>query len=252
MVSESSGEPLQLIVDEWNIVCLGSEQTCAEKRATLKRDAAELTLSNGYVLPGLTGLTRGLGMREIAMLDSTGDGEVAGQKISDPESVNYAKYGAWLDGRTFARARLGGVTRAVSPLLADASGFVTGVSVEVLTSGKKGITDGGIVQGDVTLHLNLGEATKSSEGSVRNGIKNLRNMLGDGKGKHNETVYGRVATGELPLVVNCNNKVSSFFLFKMCFLMTSRLSMTCCSLCSSKRITLRRGLWFWVARRPHM
>lgn len=150
-------------------------------------------------------------MTEIAMLDSTSDGQASNQKIGDPESLVYAKYGVWLDGKEFARARLGGVTRAISLPLADGSGFVQGVSVEFLTSGKKTITDGGIVQGDVALHLALGDATKHSEGTVSNGIHHLRKMLEDGKGKHNETLYGRVAAGKLPLVVNCNNKVRSCY-----------------------------------------
>ncbi|KAJ4858939.1 amidohydrolase family domain-containing protein [Trichoderma breve] len=197
------------VIDDGEISCFGSAGTCAEARSKLEQNGKKvlhLSLQNGHVLPGLTAVTRALGMSEIAMLDSTGDGQAANQKIGDPESLVYAKYGLWLDGKSFARARLGGVTRAISLPLADASGFVQGVSVEFLTSGKKSLTDGGIVQGDVALHLSLGDATKQSEGTVSSGIHHLRKMLEDGKGKHNETLYGRVAAGKLPLVVQSNNK----------------------------------------------
>lgn len=209
-LAQVDDEPLKLIVEDGEIACFGSATTCAEvgSKFELKgKKALRLSLQNGHVLPGLTAVTRALGMSEIAMLDSTGDGQAANQKIGDPESLVYAKYGVWLDGKAFARARLGGVTRAISLPLADASGFVQGVSVEFLTSGKKSLTDGGIVQGDVALHLSLGDATKQSEGTVSNGIHHLRKMLEDGKGKHNETLYGRVAAGKLPLVVHSNNKV---------------------------------------------
>ncbi|EHK24608.1 carbohydrate esterase family 9 protein [Trichoderma virens Gv29-8] len=208
-LAQVGDEPLKLIVEDGEISCFGSAVTCAEAGSRFEqkgKKALHISLQNGHVLPGLTALTRALGMTEIAMLDSTGDGQASGQRIGDPESVVYAKYGVWLDGKEFARARLGGVTRAISLPLADASGFVQGVSVEFLTSGKKSLTDGGIVQGDVALHLALGDATKHSEGTVSNGIAHLRKMLEDGKGKHNETVYGRVAAGRLPLVVNSNNK----------------------------------------------
>ncbi|KAL6891472.1 family 9 carbohydrate esterase [Trichoderma longibrachiatum] len=202
-------EPLKLIVEDGAISCFGSTAMCAGAESEFEakgKKALRLSLQNGHVLPGLTAVTRALGLTEIATLDGTGDGQASNQKIGDPESLAYAKYGLWLDGKEFARARLGGVTRAISAPLGDASGFVQGVSVEFLTSGKRSLTNGGIVQGDVALHLNLGDATKSSEGSVSNGIRNLRQMLEDGKGKHNETVYGRVAAGGLPLVVQCNNK----------------------------------------------
>ncbi|PTB56681.1 hypothetical protein M431DRAFT_80456 [Trichoderma harzianum CBS 226.95] len=208
-LAQADDEPLKLIVEDGEISCFGSGDTCAEARSKLEqkgKKALHLSLQNGHVLPGLTAVTRALGMSEIAMLDSTGDGQAANQKIGDPESLVYAKYGLWLDGKSFARARLGGVTRAISLPLADASGFVQGVSVEFLTSGKKSLTDGGIVQGDVALHLALGDATKQSEGTVSSGIRHLRKMLEDGKGKHNETLYGRVAAGKLPLVVQSNNK----------------------------------------------
>ncbi|KAL7798441.1 carbohydrate esterase family 9 protein [Trichoderma ceciliae] len=201
--------PLKLIVENGEISCFGAAAVCAREGSEFERKgkkALHLSLQNGHLLPGLTAVTRALGMSEIAMLDSTGDGQAANQKIGDPESVVYAKYGVWLDGKEFARARLGGVTRAISLPLADASGFVQGVSVEFLTSGKKSLTGGGIVQGDVALHLALGDATKRSEGTVSNGIHHLRKMLEDGKGKHNETLYGRVAAGKLPLVVHSNNK----------------------------------------------
>lgn len=207
--AHADNESLQLIISNGEVICLGSEEACAGSTASVRTTGAvsEIHLENGHLVPGLTALTRGLGMREIAMLDSTGDGEATGQKISDPASVNYAKYGVWLEGKSFARARLGGVTRAISPPLADSAGLVTGVSVAIVTSGKKSLTDGAILKEDVALHLNLGDLTKISEGTVSDGIKHVRKMLDDGKGPDNGTVYGRVASGDLPLVVQCNNKV---------------------------------------------
>lgn len=219
MVNSADAEsPLQLVVSQGDVVCLGLEETCASQISALKATAAvsEIHLENGHLAPGLTALTRGLGMREIATLDSTGDGEASGQRISDPQSVNYAKYGVWLEGKSFARTRLGGVTRAISPPLADSAGLVTGVSVEILTSGKKSLTDGAIVQDDVALHLNLGDLTKISEGTVSDGIKHIRKMLEDGKVKNNETIFGRVSAGELPLVVQCDNKVRLLWSKKAC------------------------------------
>lgn len=208
-VAEAGEGPLDLVIARGNVVCLGSAASCEKQSSELRAtdSAVEISLQNGHVLPGLTAVTGNLGMREILMLDSTGDGTADGQKIDDADSLTYAKYGVWLDGKIFARARLGGVTRAISPPVVEDPSMVQGVSVEILTSGKKSLLDGGIVQGDVALHITLGEETKGSEGTVSNGVQHLRKMLLDGKGKNNETTYGRVAAGELPLVVYCNNRV---------------------------------------------
>ncbi|EHK48366.1 carbohydrate esterase family 9 protein [Trichoderma atroviride IMI 206040] len=220
--AQADNEPLKLVVEDGEISCFGAAASCTEAENKFKTNGNKvlhLSLQNGHVLPGLTAVTRALGMTEIATDESTGDGQASSQKIGDPESLVYAKYGLWLDGKEFARARLGGVTRAISLPTADASGFVQGVSVEFLTSGKKSLTNGAIVRGDVALHLALGDITKQSEGTVSSGVQHLRKMLEDGKGKHNGTMYGRVAAGELPLVVHCNNKydMSQLILIKKDF-----------------------------------
>ena len=130
-----------------------------------------LDLKNGHAVPGLTALSKALGMREIAGDASTGDGAVRNQRISDPSSVAYAKHGIWLDGKLFARARLGGVTRAITAPSADfGRGYISGVSVEIITSGQKSILHGGIVQEDVALHVALDDSVAFVEGAVSAGI----------------------------------------------------------------------------------
>ncbi|KAH6967848.1 carbohydrate esterase family 9 protein [Ilyonectria sp. MPI-CAGE-AT-0026] len=200
-------EELRLVIDDGRIVCLGPPPKCDRWSNALKvrGNPVEISLRNGHLLPGLTAMTGGLGMREIDVIKTTGDGDAVGQSIDDPDSVVYAKYGVWLDGKTFARARLGGVTRAISPPIGDASGFVHGISVEILTSGKRTLFNGGIVQGEVALHVAIDDMTQDSEGTISNGIKRLRKMI-ETRTSRNETVYDRVASGILPLVVYSNNK----------------------------------------------
>lgn len=209
--SAAAASQTEIIINNGEIVCVGSSEQCKNRRAEIEAvgDFAALRLVNGHVAPGMSALTNGLGAREIAMDPSTGDGDAAGQKITDAESVTFAKYGALLDGKAFARARLGGITRAITAPISDGASFVLGVSVEILTGGKKKLLHGGIVQEDVALHVSLGDSAANNEGTVSNGIKKLRKMLSDGLGKNNETVYGRVATGSLPLLVYADNKVSS-------------------------------------------
>ncbi len=200
---------LQIILEDGKILCAGTLETCKDSRAKIeaKEGHVSLTLTNGHVVPGMTALTNALGAREIATDPDTGDGSAGGQSIADPESVLYAKHAASFDGKGFARARLGGITRAITAPVTDGPTFVAGVSVEILTSGRKSLLHGGLVQEDVALHVALGDAAINDEGTGSNGIKKLRKMLSDGVGKNNQTVYGRVATGRLPLLVYAENKV---------------------------------------------
>lgn len=199
----------QIILEDGKVVCAGTLAVCRDSRTRIESTEGygSLRLTNGHVVPGMSALTNALGAREIAMDPNTGDGSASGQDIADPDSLTYAKHAALLDGKNFARARLGGITRAITAPITDAPAFVAGVSVEILTSGKNSLLHGGIVQEDVALHVALGDAAMNDEGTGSNGIKKLRKMLSDGLGKNNETVYGRVATGRLPLLVHADNKV---------------------------------------------
>ena len=63
------------------------------------------------------------------------------------------------------------------------------------------------MQEDVALHVALDDSVAFVEGAVSAGIKKIREMLTDGLTKHNNTVYGQVARGDLPLLVFAQNKV---------------------------------------------
>jgi imidazolonepropionase-like amidohydrolase len=151
-----AGHNLTMVLEDGKLVCLGSENTCVSS----SRHGAIINLENGHVTPGLTALSSVLGLAEITGLEETKDGTVSGQvDVLDVDNVVYAKYGVHLDGKSFKRARIGGVTRAITaPITGD--GFLSGVSVGIKTSGKKTILDGGIFQDDVALHFIIGQEVK--------------------------------------------------------------------------------------------
>lgn len=64
-----------------------------------------------------------------------------------------------LDGKAFKRARIGGVTRAITAPITDTE-LLGGVSVGIKTSGKKTILDGGYFKEDVALHFTIGQEDK--------------------------------------------------------------------------------------------
>ncbi|KAI8162298.1 hypothetical protein K4K49_000887 [Colletotrichum sp. SAR 10_70] len=202
-----SGENLTLVINKGGITCLNTSKNCASAvtQASAEGEVTTLDLSDGHVLPGLTAITSSLGLVEIATEPSTGDGYADFKRDgNDPENLDFAKYGVQLEGKAFARARLGGVTRAISPPVSEA-GFVNGVSVGILTRRGRTLLDGGIFKSEVALHVTLDDGAKASVGTISNAVKKLRKILVDGQGKHNETTFGEVAHGKLPLIIKANN-----------------------------------------------
>ncbi|KAK9417105.1 putative Carbohydrate esterase family 9 protein [Seiridium unicorne] len=203
-ISASGNDNLTLVVDNGEISCLATECGNAVVTAT-GDDAVVLTLQNGHLLPGLTAVTGSLGMTEIALEEETGNGVARVKDVKDPASVDYAKYGVYLDGKTFVRARLGGVTRAITPpefpaVNFEPEGLVQGVSVGIRTLGTKTVLDGGIFQNEIGLHVVIGQASRGV-GSVSMAIKTLRGILDDNRGKNNESAYSLVAEGKMPLII---------------------------------------------------
>lgn len=157
---------LTMVVDHGKIICFDSADRCASSST----DSTTISLKNGHVLPGLTAVSTSLGLQEIASDPSTGDGEFRHSSL-DPNETVYAKYGVHLDGKAFSRARIGGVTQAVTAPLYQ--GFGDGVSVGIKTSGKKTILDGGIFQDDVALHFSVGQGGKGMLRSYLGGVSDL-------------------------------------------------------------------------------
>lgn len=150
---------LTMVLTNNKITCYGSD--CSARISS--SNPTIITLKDGHVLPGLTTVANTLGLAEMLTEESTTDGGVS-LKI-DPlnsDNVVYAKYGVHLEGVAFGRARIGGVTRAITAPLPseDGIGFLRGVSVGFKTGGKRGFLDGGVFSDDVGLHFTLAQAAK--------------------------------------------------------------------------------------------
>ncbi len=151
-----ASDNLTMVIENGKIICFDSEDRCLIASTA----SAKINLNKGFVLPGLTAVSVSLGLSEISGESGTADGVVISKASLDPNETVYAKYGVHLDGRAFARARIGGVTKAITAPLHY--GFVDGVSVGIKTSGKKTILDGGIFQDDVALHFAVGQESKGT------------------------------------------------------------------------------------------
>lgn len=147
---------LTLTLAKGKIQCFGTHEQCIASA-----DGAHIIeLENGYVLPGLIAVSQTLGLVEITGEPSTSDGVVDPRtSISDENTVDYAKYGVHLEARALGRARIGGITKAVTaPILHG--GLLQGVSVGFRTSSKQTVLNGGIFEEEVALHFELSQASK--------------------------------------------------------------------------------------------
>lgn len=205
----TTSDNLTMVIDSGKIVCFDSTAKCA----SITADGPVIALESGHVLPGLTAVSVQLGLAEITTDSATSDGEIKKSAGSDPKHAVYAKYGVHLEGRGFSRARIGGVTRAITAPMSE--GFTTGVSTGIKTSGKKTILDGGIFQDDIALHFSIGQSSKGTDSlpTISSEISKLREIIIENEKTDN--IYGKVANGAIPLVVHADNEYDIMQLIKV-------------------------------------
>lgn len=221
---------LTLVISDGKITCLGPAGGCDPAAAQLyeshlveNNNVVTFSLQDGHVTRGLVAVTSTLGLAEIPMDPATGDGvaDVVKPQDSGEDNMDHAKYGVTLAGgqgrhsgagaKTFARARLGGVTRAVQAPRTQ-GGLVTGVSTGMRTSKQSTLLNGGLFQADVAVHVALGAKAKANEGTVSMGVQRLRALVKSAK-KEDLSTWGLVANGSLPLVIKADSSVISFPFF---------------------------------------
>lgn len=171
-LDEQETDNLVLVVKNNQVPCLGTRSTCLNQFQT-SENFTEIPLRNGHITPGLIAFGNNFGIQEIPSETSTGDGSAghSGDLLDEAKSVHFAKYGVHLHGRAFDRARIGGVTRAVSP--PHGSGVVQGVSVGIRTGPNVTILDKGIWKDDVALHIAVGQDAKGEDTCTNSGMHGL-------------------------------------------------------------------------------
>lgn len=222
--AQSAQENLTMVIADGKVACLGTDVDCRAAATKLRgshdnEHVTSIQLQNGHLSRGLIAVTSSLGIAEISMIPATGDGIV--KTAGSDASADHAKYGVSLGGgksksKTFARARLGGVTRAVQAPVTE-GGLVVGVSTGLRTGVDSTLLNGGLFQEDVAMHVALGEDAKVNVGAVSVAIEKLRELIRAGGKKGvkesdeadaDEDPWVLVANGSLPLVVKADSNVS--------------------------------------------
>ncbi|KAF9872160.1 hypothetical protein CkaCkLH20_10497 [Colletotrichum karsti] len=211
---------LVMVMDNGEIVCLDIASKCVSSHN--EDTTFEINFKNGYVTPGLVAFGNNIGILDISSEPSTGDGSPGrkGSALNEQKDLHYAKYGVHFGGRGFGRARVGGVTRAITaPIFGG--GALRGVSVGLRTSENATVLGGGIWKDEVALHFAIGQEAKGDDTpTISSGIERLRQVLEEGQQtSKQDSVYARAASGTLPLVIYTVNEddISQVILLKRDF-----------------------------------
>ncbi|RIB29900.1 hypothetical protein C2G38_2027283 [Gigaspora rosea] len=149
-----------------------------------------IDLEGGYVLPGIIAVSPALGLAEIELESSASDGQVV--PISSPydsEDIIYAIDGIKLGGKHLESAYKAGVLTAVTAPISSKSVF-TGISMAFKTGARSNHIP--TVSGQISL--------------IRKSL--IKNFA-------QQNIFGRVARGDIPLIVYVDSKDEIASLIKL-------------------------------------
>ncbi|KAK1843196.1 carbohydrate esterase family 9 protein [Colletotrichum chrysophilum] len=216
--SLDTSDHLAMVVTNGEITCLGAESACVSSYEG--GSIVSIKLDNGYITPGLVAFGNNIGILDISSEPSTGDGSPGrkGNALNERKDLHFAKYGVHFGGRGFGRARLGGVTRAVTaPIFGG--GLLQGVSVGLRTAENATVLGGGIWKNEVALHVAIGQEAKGDDTpTISSGVERLRQAIEEGQAVSAQpsSAYVRAANGALPVVVYTDD-ISQIILLKRDF-----------------------------------
>ncbi|GAD96391.1 hypothetical protein SS1G_01113 [Paecilomyces variotii No. 5] len=188
------------VIRNGQIICVGGIECDIFIKQAERDNVPVITVEDGYMLPGLTVVTRQHGLTEMRQEPSTTDGFSTGNIWNRPL---FSKHGIKFDGIHLQRAHRSGVTRIITPPLTK--GSLHGIST-LFRSGAHSVLDrGAIQQGEVALHFTIGHEAKQPESpSITSQISLLRDLLTPSPDLH--PLYQRAAKGRFPVIVHTNNK----------------------------------------------
>ncbi|KAG0286257.1 hypothetical protein BGZ98_005156, partial [Dissophora globulifera] len=192
---------LTVVIEDGEVVCTGQ---CSSAVAALKNAPVYDLGGEGVVLPSLLSVgAPGLGLVEIAMEDSTGDGH---HNLNS--DVVYAADGLKFGGLHMDEAYKAGILTAVTA--PSSQHVIQGVSVAFLTGADNALSSkGAIIKEKVALHVRIGQQSKSSLfPTVSSQIAFLRSSLEKGLAElfHVENEFALAARGKIPLVIEVDNR----------------------------------------------
>ncbi|RIB09352.1 hypothetical protein C2G38_2251437 [Gigaspora rosea] len=206
----SEEENISIIVKDGIIECIGINCMIPSNISSYEI----IDLEGGYVLPGIIAVSPALGLAEIELESSTSDGQVVPiRNPYDAEDMIYAIDGLKLGGKHLESAYKAGVLTAVTAPLSYKAVF-TGISMAFKTGARSILDYEPIISENVALHAQIGTQYKDDRiPTVSGQISLIRKALIKNLARQN--IFGRVARGDIPLVVYVDSKDEIASLIKL-------------------------------------
>ncbi|KAI0355579.1 hypothetical protein OH77DRAFT_1424515 [Trametes cingulata] len=190
-----------VVASRGRVVCSGYDADCASYLSS--PHAKVINLQGGAIQPGLTSSGSSLGLSEIAMEPSTGDGLVLDPLTSNQPHLLDGYISRAVDGLQFGTrnallAYRSGVTISVTSPSQGA--WFSGLSVAFSPGAPHRLAQGAIVGDIVAVHCTLGHGDAGP--SVSTKIATLRRLLIEDLEGEIGQWFKKVANGIIPLVVN--------------------------------------------------
>ncbi|KAI0630254.1 hypothetical protein C8Q77DRAFT_1137203 [Trametes polyzona] len=192
-----------VVASQGRVLCAERGNACASFLSS--PEATTIDLQGGAIQPGLTTYGSSLGLADIAMEPSTGDGLVVDPlDPNQPPIFGPAGYIARaVDGLQFGTrnallAYRSGVTLSVSA--PSHTTWLSGLSVAFTPGASHRFARGALVRDVVAVHVTIGHGDPGP--SVSTKIAALRRLLTERVEGDLGVWFGKVAKGEIPLVVN--------------------------------------------------
>ncbi|CAG8574681.1 23878_t:CDS:10 [Dentiscutata erythropus] len=201
---------ISIIVKDGIIECIGINCTIPSNLSSYEI----IDLNGGHVLPGIIAFGPALGLAEIEVESYASDGQV--DPINNPndvENIIYAVDGLKFGGKHLEAAYKAGVLTAVTAPLSSKSA-ITGVSIAFKTGARSIFNNEPIISENVALHAKIGTPYKDDRiPTVSGQISLIRRTLIKNLAQQN--IIGRVARGDIPLIVYVDSKDEIATLIKL-------------------------------------
>ncbi|CAG8803355.1 9629_t:CDS:10 [Gigaspora margarita] len=208
-ISSEEGN-ISIIVKDGIIECIGINCMIPNNISSYEI----IDLEGGYVLPGIIAVSPALGLAEIELESSTSDGQVVPiRNPYDTEDIIYAIDGLKLGGKHLESAYKAGVLTAVTAPMSYKAVFA-GISMAFKTGARSILDYEPIISETVALHAQIGTQYKDDRiPTVSGQISLIRKSLI--KNLAHQNIFGRVARGDIPLIVYVDSKDEIASLIKL-------------------------------------
>ncbi|KAI8391310.1 uncharacterized protein BYT42DRAFT_556455 [Radiomyces spectabilis] len=199
------GHDISMVVKEGKLLCAGTN--CGRRNIDWPHFSPVFEMGGAVVIPGMISTGNPLGLQEIQAESRTTDG-YAQNDVYDaalPQKIVRAVDGLKFNGLHLQKAFKAGVTASVSqPLIMG--DLLAGVSVAFRTGTQNTVLDSNdtIIEDETALHFSVKNTGKLTVSQQIAAIRDLLLSNADKDGSVN--VFARAAQGQLPVVVQTDNK----------------------------------------------